>query len=93
MSSSLAHLDPPLIKPEISLGDVTRDVIAPTKKLYTKLWLACLLISSSALCVGVYVVYNELKIGLGLFGWNHPACRHFNLRHSISFTPALADFH
>ena len=72
MSSSLAHLDPPLIKPEISLGDVTRDVIAPTKKLYTKLWLACLLISSSALCVGVYVVYNELKIGLGLFGWNHP---------------------
>ncbi|MCI0530876.1 MAG: polysulfide reductase NrfD [candidate division Zixibacteria bacterium] len=72
MSNALTHLDPPLIKPEISLGDVTRDVISPTKKLFTKLWLACLLISSSALLVGVYVVYNELKIGLGLFGWNHP---------------------
>ena len=72
MSALDEKLAPPLINPQISMGDVTADISRPTERKPSKLWLAMLAFSGGALLLGVYVVYNLLRTGLGIAGWNHP---------------------
>jgi molybdopterin-containing oxidoreductase family membrane subunit len=66
------EISAPLINPQKSMGDVTRDISRPIEKGPTRLWLGVLLLCLAAMGMGGFVVYNQLKTGLGLLGWNHP---------------------
>ncbi len=62
----------PWIANDISMSDVTNDVMAPILKKPGLIWVALFMLSISALALLGYVLSIQLTKGIGILGLNHP---------------------
>ncbi|MBU1638082.1 polysulfide reductase NrfD [bacterium] len=61
-----------MLSQNIRLKDVSNDVIAPTLRLPNGTWWIAFIISNMMFGLGAYVIFTQLKQGLGILGLNNP---------------------
>lgn len=62
----------PLVHPDLTMAEVTGDIIKPMERFPSPLWFLAFVIAFAMLGIGGFTVFNQLEKGIGILGLNHP---------------------
>ena len=62
----------PLVHPDLTMADVSGDIIKPMERFPSPLWFLAFVIAFAMLGAGGFTVVNQLEKGIGILGLNHP---------------------
>ena len=70
MSSSTSSLRQPLVTGQVSLAQITRDIVEPIEKGPSTQWFAAFAVAASVLMLGLGAISWEIYTGIGTWGLN-----------------------